>query len=67
MFAHLLVCWGKAQQSCAPAGEESNKYDLIAAPYFRLANHNDWSRWFAVSSLPRTCSFTVLLVELKEK
>jgi hypothetical protein len=41
----------KGQQSCAPAREECNKYDLIAAPCFWLANPNDhWSRWFAISS-----------------
>jgi len=38
-----------AQQSCAPAREECNKYDLTAPPCFRLAKHNDWSRWFAIS------------------
>ncbi len=32
------------------------KNDLIAAPCFQLANHNDWSRWFAISSLPSICS-----------
>jgi hypothetical protein len=30
--------------------EEYNKYDMTRAPCFWLANHNDWSRWFAVSS-----------------
>jgi hypothetical protein len=31
-------------------GEECNKYDLTAAPCFLLADHNDSSRWFAISS-----------------
>jgi hypothetical protein len=30
--------------------EECNKYDLTAGPCFWLANHNDCSRWFAISS-----------------
>jgi len=30
------LCWWKAQQSCAPATEEGNKYDLTAAPCFLL-------------------------------
>jgi hypothetical protein len=36
--------------------EKCNKFDLTAVPYFWLANHNDWSRWFAISSLPPICS-----------
>jgi hypothetical protein len=28
------LCWWKAQQSCAAATEEGNKYDLTAAPCF---------------------------------
>jgi hypothetical protein len=39
--------------------EECNKWDLTADPYFWFVNHNDWSRWFALSSshlfaLPRS-------------
>jgi hypothetical protein len=30
--------------------EECNKLDLTAAQYFWLVEHNDWSRWFAISS-----------------
>jgi hypothetical protein len=40
----------RSSKACAPAKEESNKYDLTAVPYFGLDNHNDWSRWFAISS-----------------
>jgi hypothetical protein len=36
--------------SCAPARGECNKYDLTDVPWFRLVNHTDWSRWFAISS-----------------
>ncbi len=45
------ACWGcyKAQQSLTYA---RNEYDLTAVPCFWLANHNDWSRWFALSSFP---------------
>jgi hypothetical protein len=35
---------------CAPGRDECNKYDQTAAPCCWLANHNDWSRWFAISS-----------------
>ncbi len=31
--------------------KECNKYDLTAAQYVWLAHRNDWSRWFAISSL----------------
>jgi hypothetical protein len=30
--------------------KECNKLDLSAAQYFWLVDHNDWSRWFAISS-----------------
>jgi hypothetical protein len=33
--------------------EECNKY--VCSRCFSLAHHNDWSRWFAISSLPPTC------------
>jgi len=33
--------------------KECNKYDLTAAAQcLSLAHHNDWSRWFAISSPP---------------
>jgi hypothetical protein len=50
--AFLHWSWYKPQQSCGPAREGSNRYDLTGPPYFWLANHNDWSRHFAISSLP---------------
>jgi hypothetical protein len=40
----------KSQQNRAPARKQSNKYDLTAVPCFSLAHHNDWSRWFVISS-----------------
>jgi hypothetical protein len=30
----------------------SNTYDITAAQYFWLVDHNDWCRWFAISSSP---------------
>ncbi len=36
--------------------KECNKLDLTTARYFSLVDHNDWSRWFAISSPPRICS-----------
>jgi hypothetical protein len=29
--------------------------NLITGHHFWLAYHNDWSRWFAISSAPRIC------------
>jgi hypothetical protein len=30
--------------------KECNKLNLTLAQYFRLVDHNDWARWFAISS-----------------
>jgi hypothetical protein len=48
--------------------KECNKLDLIATQYFSLVNHNNWSRWFAISS-PRIYGVLVivLLVGLPKK
>jgi len=40
----------------SPAREECNKYDLTVTPCFSLVNHNDWSRWLAISGIPPTSS-----------
>jgi hypothetical protein len=32
--------------------KECNKYDLTASQCFSLAHHNDWSKWFAICSVP---------------
>ncbi len=44
-----------SKQTCAPAREECNKYDLTAAPCFRFVDHDDWSRWFVSSSTSPPC------------
>jgi hypothetical protein len=41
LTAALFTCW-----------KECNKYDLTTTQCFWLAHHNDWSRWFAISSPP---------------
>jgi hypothetical protein len=46
----------KGTAECTCEREESHKYDLIATPCFWSANHNDWSKWFAIISLPLICS-----------
>jgi hypothetical protein len=46
--------------------KECNKVDITAAQYFWLVDHNDWSRWFAISS-SHIYAVTVLLVGLPEK
>jgi hypothetical protein len=35
--------------------EECNKYDLTAAQSLWLADDNDWSKWFAITSPPPIC------------
>ncbi len=56
MFCRGWLGWHKPEQSCARAGEECNKYDLTATPCFWLADHDDWSKWFAISSPPHLCA-----------
>jgi hypothetical protein len=38
-----------ATQLCT-SKKECDKLDLTAAQYFWLVDHDDWSRWFAISS-----------------
>jgi hypothetical protein len=45
--------------------KECSKLDLTAAQYFLLVNHNDWSRWFTISS-SQVFAVPVLLVGLPE-
>jgi hypothetical protein len=46
--------------------KECHKLDLIAAQYFCLVDHNDWSRWFAISSFHvYAVPITVVLVGLR--
>ncbi len=45
--------WWKAQQAFCTCTKEFNDYDLITAQQcLSLADHNDLSRWFAISSTP---------------
>jgi hypothetical protein len=56
MFFLSFLRQVKPQQRCAPAEKSViNKIWLTAAPYFRLANHYDSSKWFAISSSPPIC------------
>ncbi len=54
-----------ATQLCT-SKKECNKLDLTAAQYFWLVDHNDWSRWLAISS-PHVHAVTVLLVGLPQR
>ncbi len=56
-----LLCLLKLVKA-AVAREECNKYDPTIVPCFRLVNHNDSSRQFAISSAH---IFAVLWVELQ--
>jgi hypothetical protein len=48
--------------------KECNKLNLTAAQYFWLVDHNDWSRWFAISiSHIYAVLVTVLSVGLPKK
>jgi len=56
-----------ATQLCT-SKNELNKLDLTATQYFGLVDHNDWSRWFAISSAHiYAVPGTVLSVGLPEK
>jgi len=44
-----------ATQFCT-SKKECNKLDLNTDQYFSLVDHNDWSRWFAISSPPSICN-----------
>jgi hypothetical protein len=64
-LTRLIKCTAKL---LAPTRKECNEYDMTVAPCFWLANYNDWSRCFAISSLPPICtpSFS-LWVRLENK
>ncbi len=42
----------KGSVALCTSKKECNKYDLTAAQCFWSAHHNDWSRWFVISSSP---------------
>jgi hypothetical protein len=65
LFSSLRLV--KTQQSCAPTRQECNKYDLIPAPYFSLANHNGWYIWFVISNSHLfVIPISILWVELQK-
>jgi hypothetical protein len=47
---------------------DGKRRNILGAQYFSLVDHNDWSRWFAISS-PHIYAVpvTVLLVGLPKK
>ncbi len=49
-FPATYVRWG-----WSGALRKCNKYDLTATQCFWLAHHNDWSRWFVISSPSPIC------------
>jgi hypothetical protein len=58
----------KGSTQLCTSKKECNKLDLTAAQYFWLVDHNDWSRWFAISSPHiHAVPVTVLLVGLPIK
>jgi len=61
MFSQFADAGKKLQQIHVPIREECNKYDLTVTTCFWLVNHNDWSRWFAISRLSPICSLVSLL------
>jgi len=65
-FVQLAVA-GKRRNTVVNLQKEC-KLDLTAAQYFWLVDHNDWSRWFAISS-PHVYAvpITVLLVGWPKK
>jgi hypothetical protein len=58
----------KGSTQLCTSKKECNKLDLTAAQYFWLVDHNDWSRWFDISSsYVYAVRGTVLLVGLSKK
>jgi hypothetical protein len=56
-----------ATQLCT-SKKECNILDMTLGQYFWLVNHNDWSRWFAISSSHvYAVPGTVLMVSLPKK
>jgi hypothetical protein len=53
LIAQLLLVKGAA--TLCTCRKQSDEYDLTAAQCFWFAHHNDWSRWFAIGSLPPIC------------
>jgi hypothetical protein len=63
MVLHSFAEAGKTHtKTLTPTIEECNKCDLTSSPCFLLANHNDGSRFFAMSNLPplRSPSFSFM-------
>jgi hypothetical protein len=52
-----LLIIGTAKRNRYVPEKSVNKYDSTISCFW-LANHNDWSRWFAISSLPSFCSLS---------
>ncbi len=63
-----LPCVVKSTTRLCTSKKEYNKLERTASQCFSLVDHNDWSRWFAISS-PHVyaVSVTVLLVVLQKK
>jgi hypothetical protein len=60
-FAEAGKMWTSKANTCF-VREECNGYDLTITSYLSLVNHNDLSRWFAISSLPPICSSSFRLM-----
>jgi hypothetical protein len=67
-FVQLAVAVKRRNAVVHLQKRECNKLDLTAAQYFSLVDHNDCSRWFAISSSHvYAVPVTVLLVGLPRK
>ncbi len=63
-----MPCLIKGATQMCTSEKECNKLDLTAAQYFWLVDHNDCSRWFAISSSHLyAIPVTVLFVGLPKK
>jgi hypothetical protein len=51
-FGSQCAVAGKWRRSALHFRKECNKYDITTLQCFLLPHHNDWSRWFAISSPP---------------
>jgi hypothetical protein len=65
-----LAVAGKGQSNAVHRQKKKcNKYDLTSSPQCVLfwAHHNDWSRWFAITSFPLICGPSLSLMSAVAK
>jgi hypothetical protein len=52
---HSLWCRVQGAATLRTCRKGCNKYDLTASQCFLLPDHNDWSKWFVISTPQPIC------------